>query len=86
MGKAFHFVSAHQRWKRDRDQIRLRRFLERDQYDWYTKHLDYHDKPVQVFCWVDPRNWRLLKFQDFFGSHCTRFQEYPKALKAYCDR
>ena len=43
------FINAHQRWKQDRDQIQLRRFLERDHYDWYTKHLHYHDNPVHSF-------------------------------------
>jgi hemerythrin len=37
------FMNAQQRWKRDRDQIQLRWFLERDHYDWYSRHWHYHD-------------------------------------------
>ena len=43
------FMNAHQRWKRDRDQIQLRRFLERDHCDWYAMHLHYHDNPARRY-------------------------------------
>jgi hemerythrin len=43
------FMNAHQRWKRDRDEIQLRRFLERDHCDWYAMHLHYHDNPAHRY-------------------------------------
>ena len=43
------FMNAHQRWKRDRDQIQLRRFLERDHCDWCAMHLHYHDNPAHRY-------------------------------------
>ena len=43
------FMGAHQRWKRDRDPIQMRRFLERDYCDWYAMHLHYHDNPAHRY-------------------------------------
>ena len=43
------FMNAHQRWKRDRDEIQLRRFLERDHCDSYAMHLHYHDNPAHRY-------------------------------------
>ena len=43
------FMDAHQRWKRDRDPIQMRRFLERDYCDWYAMHLHYHDNPAHRY-------------------------------------
>tara|TARA_B100001093_G_scaffold244154_1_gene233798 strand:+ start:42 stop:467 length:426 start_codon:yes stop_codon:yes gene_type:complete len=43
------FMGAHQHWKRDRDPIQMRRFLERDYCDWYAMHLHYHDNPAHRY-------------------------------------
>ena len=42
-------MGAHQHWKRDRDPIQMRRFLERDYCDWYAMHLHYHDNPAHRY-------------------------------------
>jgi hemerythrin len=43
------FKNAHKRWKRDRDQMQLIRFLEQDYCDWYAMHQHFHDFPAHRY-------------------------------------